>query len=189
MAADRRLRWLFPVLALLALVFAWLYWPSHQRDLPAVPSMSGSEIVAMSDSARVGKVAGQLRWYLAADDRRQKQWRTLAEPARHLLVLSAVEGDQGAAASSDFHGFNAQAADTQVLRFTSQELADAYRAIGAKACAAVADEAGKAAGDAKRLADCDRRLIAASSQDKAIALLAAYIRQHADELAAVWAKP
>lgn len=189
MAADRRLRWLLPLLAALALGCAWLYWPRHQRDLPVVPAMSGAEIAALPEAARVGKVAGQLRWYLAADDRRQQQWRALAEPARHLLVLSAVEGDQGAAASSDLYGFVAQAADVQVLRSTPQDLAEAYRAIGAKTCAAVADDAGRAAGDAKRLADCDRRLVAASTQDKAITLLAAYLRQHADELAAVWAKP
>ncbi|MCK6486733.1 MAG: hypothetical protein L6R48_00080 [Planctomycetes bacterium] len=178
---------LLVVLVVMVGAAAAVWWPSSRVDLPEQPPLEAVELSSLPAAQAPGRAADQLRWYLTLDRSRMVRWRALPDPARHLLVLSAVEGAEGITAHP-FKGI-AATADNGTLSFTVAELVDAYRAIGAKACAAVAEEAGKASGDAKRLADCDRRLIAASAQDKAITLLAAYVLQHADELAAVWAKP
>lgn len=180
-------RILLAVLVALAGAATAMWWPSSRVDLPDQAPLSAAELSSLPAAQAPGRAADQLRWHLTRDRSRMVRWHSLPDPARHLLVLSAVEGAAGIAAHP-FSGI-AAIADNGVLSFTAIDLAEAYRAIGARTCAVVAEEFGKAAGDAKRLADCDCRLVAASTQDQAIALLAAYVRTNADELAAVWARP
>lgn len=174
------------VLGVLAVIA--LNWPSERVVLLPRESLSAAEMQQLPDAQLLARGLDRLRWYVTMDRSRARAWHRLPDPPRHVLVLSSVETDVGLVHQPSFPGL-ATLFSVGDLACSAEDLADAYRAIGAKACAAVADEAGKAAGDAERLADCDRRLVAASAQDKAITLLAAYIRQHADELAAVWARP
>ncbi len=93
-------------------------------------------------------------------------------------MLSAVEGEAGLGAMREFKGLGA-VCNNGVLAFSGAELAEA--------CAKVATQIDQA--NEKLLAECDRRLIAASRKDGAARRMTTWVREHADELAAVWARP
>lgn len=134
-------------------------------------SLTAADLRALPPEQVLARCFDRLRWFVALDTARLKAWRTQPDTVRHLLVLSTVETDAGLPANATFPG-----------------LAAVFE-HGAIACSAVADEAGQAGTDARRLAACDRRLVDASGADGTVARMRSFVREHADDLAAYWAKP
>lgn len=187
-AAGRPKAWVVVAIALGIIAIVIVNWPASTVDVPPRKPLPASELRALPDDAVVPRANDQLRWFLTIDRTRMATWRSLPEPARHLLVIGFVEGETGLPSLPSFGGLSGLFTNGS-MAITGQELAEAYRAIGASACAAVAADAHAAAGDAKRLAACDRRLVEASRKDGAFKRLTSWVRDHADDLAAVWARP
>ncbi|MCK6488951.1 MAG: hypothetical protein L6R48_11580 [Planctomycetes bacterium] len=157
---------------------------------PMLPreALTAADLRALPADLLLVRSFDRLRWHVALDPARLKRWRAQPDSVRHLLVLSTVETDAGLAANTTFPGLASLFAQG-AFACSAQELAEAYRAIGATGCAMVADAAAQADGDAKRLAACDRRLVAASEADGTVARMRAFVRERADELDAYWARP
>lgn len=161
------------------------------RDGPAMlprEGLSAVDLRALPPERLLVRCFDRLRWYVALDAARLRNWRAQPDVVRHLLLLSTVETDAGLAAGSSFAGL-AAVFDQGAFACTAEELAAAYRAIGAQASAAVVEEAGRAGGDAQKLAACDRRLVAVSGQDATVVRMRAFVLGHAEDLAVYWGRP
>lgn len=194
MHGDRTLlAWLIVLLPIGLGIAAFLYWPSSHRDLPERPPLTAENLGALADAEVVSRTFDHLRWFLWLNDKRVAAWHTLPEAARHVLVLSDVETDNGLPQRNPFPGLQSVRDGTCGLAIPLADLAAAYRAINANQCADVVTEADAVPIDATDgntlLAACDRRLIAASRKEGTVRLMLNFVRAHADELASTWAKP
>lgn len=188
-------RWTISAIVVLTLASVWLNWPHN--DLPTAPqAMTADEIRATQDTQVITLATTDLRWKLAevSPDKRTR-WRAWPKAAQHVFVLAWTESDNGPGAPSVFDGFAALLARSGPNIPTLPEIAEAYTAIGAPTIAAIVDEAHATANMAgiipgnpiERPADFaafDSKFHHESTTCKAVVLLRAYIREHADDIAA-----
>jgi hypothetical protein len=188
-------RWTIGALVILTLASVWLNWP--RNELPTAPqSLTADEIRATPDTQVIALATADLRWKLAEiPPELRTRWRAWPKPVQHIYVLAWTESDNGPGAPSVFDGFAALLSRSGPQVPTLSEIAAAYTAIGAPTIADVVDEAQTTASAAGIIpgnpierpgdfASLDRRFHQESTNCKAVVLLRAYIREHADAIAA-----
>lgn len=183
------------ILVTLVALSAWLNWP--REPLPeGPPPIDAAQIRDTTDNLLIPTVVDDLRWRLAVlpvGDR--GAWRSWAEPARHVFALSFTISEPETGTPGVFSGFADIIAAPGRHVPDLAVIADAYSAIGAPSCAAIVTEA---ASTAERLelkrgepvptpaafAALDAKLRRQSAATKTVGLLKAYIRSHAEDIAA-----
>jgi hypothetical protein len=182
------LSWLLAILAAVG-GLAWLVHCSGPPRVDAPPGITAEQLQALPADRMVSAALDHLRWRLAVvEPERVARWRTMDEPARTLLAISAAESDAGPSAQGPFHGFQALCADPSPLAPTLDELATAYTVIGAvrvaEAVRAAKPLAAAEVTDPGRWAACDRAFLQALQADRSRDRQRAYVRAHAEEIAA-----
>ncbi len=179
-------RTLLILLPVLVVGSVWLNWPSSSvPDAP--PFQDAEQICAADDSQLIPLVINDLRWKLAVVPAEQRNlWRSWPEPARHAYALAWLENDNGPGAPSAFEGFGAIVGATGEHLPTLAEMSEAYAAIGAQPCAAIVAEAAKIdrSGGPGAFTTCDNRLRKQMAVSKTRELYRAYLRTHAEDIAA-----
>lgn len=192
-------RWLLPALAAVVVAGVAVHWPRSGRDfeLPAVQTEEA--LAALPDDRLVYAVVSELRWHLSdrGPDQVGARWRALAPVPRHVLALSWFIDDNGPGPYSLFTGFANHLAVGADHVASLEDLAAAYRAIGAaKAAEAVeaalrlAESGGWTQGGARPdgpdpFAAANRDLVAAERTCGVVTLLRTYVRANLAGLAAV----
>lgn len=183
------------ILVVLVALSIWLNWP-HEVLPDGPPPIDAAQIRDTTDNLLIPTVIDDLRWKLAiVPINRREGWRTWPEPARHAYALSFTISEPEPGIPGIFSGFADLIAASGTHVPALSDIADAYTAIGAPSCAAVVTEA---AATAERLelkrgepiptpaafATLDTKLRRQSAASKTVGLLKAYIRAHAEDIAA-----
>lgn len=190
--------WLFPVFAIVLAGAVWVHGMAADPQRQAPPRLTAAEIAALPDGEVFGRVTTDLRWLLVnLPPAQMERWRTLPPPARHVLALAPVVNASELPPPA-FEGFAAIVDSPLPTAPSLVEITEAFTAIGATAEAEVVTAAGQVArgaiGETGRAgpasartdgyASLNQRLRALLASGQAAKRLHAYIRQHADELAA-----
>jgi hypothetical protein len=192
-------RWLLPAFVVVAAAGVVVHWPRGGREYDLPAAQAAESLAALPDDRLVYAVVSELRWHLSdrGPDQVEARWLALAPVPRHVLALSWFIDDNGPGPSSQFTGFANHLATPAVHAPTLEQLAKAYRAIGAaraaeavEAARKVADAGGWTQGGTRPkgpdpFAAANRELVAAERAASAVGLLRVYVRTHLSELAAV----
>ena len=191
--------WMSFILVVLVAVIVLLYWPWKDAvEFEVPPVLAGDQYAACPDNQLISKVTSDLRLKLAASQGWDR-WRTLCEPAQHVLALSWVENDYPPGVPTPaFLGFASVIANKSPNMATLEEIARAYQEIGAQrvsevvktaaeiAATPAAQEAAGAGGSAAHapFIKVDGQFRQQVQHDDTLKLLRAYIRAHSAEIAA-----